>query len=426
MAASNPVDMGIYPAPLTNLVVKQGSITLSPTLYGDYYICVVDADGDSITIQCDEYNDYAFSIEDDFNFSVYVGNLYAWNTTNSEVVYTSSPIPVQHDSIYDQDGFVPSPTTVVCADSDGSTLQYGAERTATPSTATRNYNGDIINSKLHTNLYAWSLSPSISSDITISDNIYLDTYAAIYTIDEEPTQESAVFLPNGVQIFPTFFFDVDGDYLHPCLQVFENTGIYFTNWNDIPSEAHTNWDGWCTRDSTKDFKLATHLIGPKLYAFTTNDPSTAATAGVPSTIYLLTGKPSDPAEEVYFADQTGKIITGEFVKDAQIRNKTSTSFQWYKSSASITITYNRDTSSDKKLNKIIVPLHCWCPTSNGSTYTSTDPVNCYYTKKVHPGSSTKLYNYLGEEDTDYKIRGYSSTVDDCIDIYGTDRESGGK
>lgn len=82
-----------------------------------------------------------------------------------------------------------------------------------------------------------------------------------------------------------------------------------------------------------------------------------------------------------------------------------------------TITYNRDTTNDTHLNKLFIPLMCWAPTGNGSSISSNVPANCVYTKDTIPTSTSDIYTYTGEIDTNKSFYGfYGSNYRDVIVI----------
>lgn len=152
--------------------------------------------------------------------------------------------------------------------------------------------------------YAWSAANQ-GTDLThdYSDGNQL---LVIYTLTESPTLSTPLFLVDGTQIFPTYFIDVDADERVKYCTIANTTGIGFSS--DPFTPATLGQDHSYLRDSTKDITIAPSALGPKLYAWTTSNTSTATAYDLDTTFYTLTPA---PRSDDFITNHDGNILVDE-------------------------------------------------------------------------------------------------------------------
>lgn len=152
--------------------------------------------------------------------------------------------------------------------------------------------------------YAWSAARA-STDLTYdcSDG---NPLLVIFTLTENPDLSTPLFLANGTQIFPTYFYDMDADARPKYCTTANTSGLGFSTTPFSPAILGQDWT--YLRDSTKDTTISPAVLGPKLYAWTTSNTSAATNYGLDITFYTLTPY---PRTEDFITNHDGDIFVDE-------------------------------------------------------------------------------------------------------------------
>ena len=210
MATTHAV-VKIYPYPLTNLSVTDGTTTITIgngiTDSGSYYSFDI---GTGYTLGC---TDLTFSADNYLSFEVYCGTdtvheitmiktMYAWGIESSgsitgPYVYTFSETPTSGDKVFEYNNNIfEEYGTVYTFSNNVLGFRYWAGKSDDYYRASSQ---DIIISK-PSNLYAWTDSSASGITLYAWDAQYASSPLVLYTKDAVPTSNSKYYDVNGNEI----------------------------------------------------------------------------------------------------------------------------------------------------------------------------------------------------------------------------------